>query len=184
MGYVCHSGGCPGADMAWETAGEEYGVVTHAYSFAEHTQYGKNQVVLTDAELSEGFNRVTLAAKKLKRDVTRTPSYIKKLLSRNWFQVKNGSSIFAIGTFDTKDKTTVSGGTGWAVQMAKDMGKPIFVYDQDSTTWHQYNYTSQMFEPCEGIPTLTENFAGVGSRDLTDAGMQAILDIYKAAFSN
>ena len=26
--YICHSGGCPGADMAWETQGYKYDVHT------------------------------------------------------------------------------------------------------------------------------------------------------------
>jgi len=36
---ICHSGGCPGADMEWEREGEKYGVKTIAYSFYNHVHY-------------------------------------------------------------------------------------------------------------------------------------------------
>lgn len=181
MGYVCHSGGCPGADMAWEVAGEEYVVVTHAYSFSGHTQYGKHPVILTDVELAEGLVRVNVASTVLNRNITYIPSYVKKLLCRNWFQVKNANTIYAIGTFQNETKTLVSGGTGWAVQMAVDLDKPIFVYDQLSRTWHKYDYELNQFV-ADVIPTLTEQFAGIGTREISADGQQAILDVYNKTF--
>src|SRR6185369_10790244 len=97
MNYICHSGGCPGSDMAWETIGEEYGVKTIAYSFEGHTQYGKNRKILTVTELEEGFEAVLKANETLKRYPQGQPTYVKNLLARNWFQVKNSRAIFAIG---------------------------------------------------------------------------------------
>lgn len=42
-------------------------------------------------------------------------------------QVKNSDAVFAIGHLV---RGIVDGGTGWAVQMAIDDGKPVYVYDQ------------------------------------------------------
>lgn len=183
MTYVCHSGGCPGADMTWETVGEEYGVTTYAYSFPDHVQYGKNPVQLSFTSLTDGFGHVTIASARMKRRVDKLPNYTRNLLSRNWFQVKYSEAIFAIGKFVDKTHTIVSGGTGWAVQMAVDNRKPVFLYDQESLYWYEYDYTTEMFVPCD-TPTLTKQFAGIGTREITDDGIQAILDVYKKTFQN
>ena len=65
MNYICHSGGCAGADMMWETEGNKYGVKTIAYSFYNHQQDSSNQKILTVEELNEGFKHVMIAAKAL-----------------------------------------------------------------------------------------------------------------------
>jgi hypothetical protein len=184
MSYTCHSGGCPGADMTWEVAGEEYGVVTHAYSFSGHVQYGKRPVILTDAELAEGLVHVQMAATSLHRQVNKLPNYILHLLCRNWFQVKHADALYAVGKFMDGKNKTVSGGTGWAVQMAIDEKKPIYFYDQVTTAWYEYDYNVNAYVLYNNTPVLTEQFAGVGTREITENGIQAILDVYKHTFSN
>ena len=67
MNYICHSGGCEGSDMMWETIGEKYGVKTIAYSFYNHVQSSKGQKILSLAELKEGYDAVLVADKTLKR---------------------------------------------------------------------------------------------------------------------
>ena len=179
--FICHSGGCPGADMTWEQEGEKYGVKTIAYSFDKHTQYGKNRKILTVEELNEGFQHVLEANKTLKRYPRGQPQYIQNLLARNWFQVKNSETIFAIGKFQS-DKI-VSGGTGWAVQMGIDNNKMVLVFDQENNMWITFIYPLRIFSPyCEGIPTLTENFAGIGTREINEYGINAIKEIYKKNF--
>lgn len=178
MNYTCHSGGCPGADMAWELIGEEYGIKTISYSFHNHVQEGKNQKILTVDELNEGFEHVKIASKGIKRDPNVRYPYVRNLLSRNWFQVKNSDSVYAIGKFI--DKKLVSGGTGWAVQMAIDNKKETFVFDQANNTWNKYNYDKMEFEIIDYIPKLTQHFAGVGTREINDNGLKAIQDILES----
>jgi hypothetical protein len=177
---VCHSGGCPGADMTWETVGEAYGVKTISYSFEGHTQYGKNRKILTPDELVEGFEMVIRANATVKRYPQGQPTYVKNLLARNWFQVKNSEAIFAIGKFDKTAQ--VAGGTGWAVQMAIDEKKPVFVFEQPNKTWFFFSYEHNMFWPHQNSPKLTENFAGIGTREITDDGIQAVMDIFTLNF--
>lgn len=181
MSYLCHSGGCPGADMAWETIGKEFGVKTIAYSFPGHTQYGENRQVLSAAELEEGWQHVLEANKKLKRYPQGQATYIKNLLNRNWFQVKNSEAIFAIGMLVSADM--VKGGTGWAVQMAIDNKKPVFVNDQIKADWLQFDYEKQMFLPMSVIPKLTKNFAGIGTRELNDNGLNVIAQVFENTLS-
>lgn len=180
--YTCHSGGCPGSDMAWETEGEKYGVHTISYSFKGHTQKGKHPKILSGEELDEGFDHVMIANKTLKRYPQGQSTYVKSLLARNWFQVKNSTVVFAIAK--SIKGTIVEGGTGWAVQMAVDNKKPVFVFDQNNNTWKAFDYSSKIFLPIIDIPTLAENFAGVGTRYLTEGGLLAIESVYRNTFKN
>ncbi len=189
MNYICHSGGCPGADMTWENECLKYGIKTISYSFWNHKQEGRNPKILTVEELKEGFEHVLKANETLKRDPSGQAQYVKNLLARNWFQVKNSEAVFAVGKM-TSDKL-VSGGTGWAVQMAIDNRKPVYIFDQNVTIWYRYQYdiinegfvanmqSKDFNEPLTNIPTLTENFAGIGTREINQSGIAAIQEILK-----
>ena len=122
--YICHSGGCPGADMMWENESSKYGIKTIAYSFYNHIQESNNRKILSIEELKEGYEATKIANKSLKTNINDVIyPYIRNLISRNWFQVKNSDAIFAIGTFADAEHVVVNGGTGWAVQMAVDNRK-------------------------------------------------------------
>lgn len=179
MKYTCHSGGCPGSDIEWEIQGEPYGVYTVAYSFKGHKQEGKNPKILTGAELDEGWEHVMIANKNLKRYPQGQSTYVKSLLSRNWFQVKNSTAVFAVGKF--KNNKIVDGGTGWAVQMAVDSDKPVFLFLQDAMGGGWFRYMPVVgFESCRGdVPVLTENFAGIGTRAINEYGIDAIRRVYE-----
>jgi len=180
--YINHSGGCEGADMAWEISGLEYGVKTISYSFHGHTQYGENPYIMNSDELNEGWEACKIAAETLNRPLERSKStYVRKLICRNWFQVKHSEAIFAIGTFASYSRKIVNGGTGWAVQMGIDNKKPVYLFDQNEQVWKQYSYRHDRF--ISGLtPLLTRDFAGIGTRAITDAGLRVILDVYQRTF--
>lgn len=164
--------------MEWETQGEKYGVKTIAYSFYNHVQKGKNPKILTVSELAEGFEHVEIASVGLKRNPNVTYPYVKHLLCRNWFQVKNAEAIFAIAKSMT-DKV-VKGGTGWAVQMAIDNNKPVYVFNQEANLWTTFIYPMGIFSPYGESLKLTENFAGIGTRDLNESGRDAIQKVMES----
>ena len=94
--------------------------------------------------------------------------YIGNLLRRNWFQVKDANSVYAVGyldpkkaiiydpmeghdrnyhiTKDRKDRMGVKGGTGWACQMyldryrrsCGDMQFNLIFYDQSTRNIYRY----------------------------------------------
>ena len=114
-------------------------------------------------------------------------------LVRNWAQVKHADAIFAIGTIvkpgervfpDIKNDTrvataeTVTGGTGYTVGMAILHNKPVYVFDQKQEKWFSYDKNTDTFVEI-AAPTLTPNFAGIGTRNINDAGKKAIDDIFK-----
>lgn len=180
--YICHSGGCPGSDMTWENEGLIYDVHTIAYSFWNHRQQGRNQKILSGLELKEGFERVLKANEVIKKYPQGQAQYIQNLLARNWFQVKNSEAIFAIAK--SVKGNLVEGGTGWAVQMAIDVRKPLFVFDQPTICWLKFDYDKNRFEKMAVLPKLTEHFAGVGTREINKNGINAIKTIYKNTFDH
>jgi hypothetical protein len=181
--YVNHSGGCAGADMCWENEGLKYGVESVGYSFHNHTQYSNNQKILNQEELKKGWEHVLIAEKTLKRNLnSRQSFYVKNLVSRNWFQVKNAEAIYAVGSFVNEERKLVNGGTGWAVQMAIDNDKPVYFFDQVTDKWYKFIKCFNKFIKMYVLPKLTENFAGIGSRELNENGKNAIINIYKHNF--
>jgi len=191
MDYYNYSGGAEGSDTLFELEGEKYGVKTKAYSFYGHNTKSKNRWNLTNEQLEEGLRYVEVANKTLNRNITSISTYVKKLLCRNWYQVKNADCIYAIGEF--KSDGTVDGGTGWAVQMAIDNNKPVYFFDQKKNTWYEYrqafgNLQTDRFSEPGGFyevstPPLTENFAGVGTRNLNENGKRAIIELYRVNFN-
>ena len=177
--FVNHSGGADGADSYWGDIGEKYGVPSNHYYYKNRTP--KGNVPITDAQFKEGWNHVLIALKSLGRAETKKP-HLQYLLARTWWQVKNSDAVFAVAP-RIYGKNTVEKGTGYAVQMAIDSGKPVYLFNLASNHWEKYDTGSRGWVECS-TPTLTRHFAGVGARDLTPAGQRAIEDVYRLTFAN
>jgi len=168
--FVNHSGGAIGSDTYWGEVGEKYGVKSNHYYHGAKTPNGN--VAITEEQFNEGKEKVLLANKTLNRK----PDRYMDLLARNWMQVKNADAVFAVGHLVNG---IVDGGTGWAVQMAIDAGKPVYVFDQERGQWYK-NIDGKWSE--SEVPALTKNFAGIGTRQLNEAGKQAIAEAYNKTF--
>lgn len=168
--FTLHSGGAIGSDTYWSEAGKQFGIVTNHYYHGNKTPNGNFEI--SESDYKEGVERVQRANQTLNRK----PDRYMDLLARNWAQVKYSDAIFAIGTIKNG---IVSGGTGWAVQMAIDAGKPVFVFDQVKDAWFKYQ-NNQWIKT--DTPTLTENFAGIGTREIGINGKHAIEEVYAKTF--
>ena len=165
--------------MTWETEGNKHGVESISYSFYNHVQEGENQKLLTMSELTEGWEHVKKADETLKRGVdSLVMPYEKNLLSRNWFQVKNATAVYAVGKL--VNESMVDGGTGWTVQMAIDELKPVFLFEQEHCLWYMWSHDKFMMHWV--APKLTTDFAGVGTRAITMRGIDAIKNVYAQTF--
>lgn len=190
---VCHSGGALGADTYWETIGDNYGVKTKAYSYKTKYHTTENKVEISDSDYEEGVKEITKANRFLSRYGIHK---FMNLLARNWSQVKYSDEVFAIGTivepgkkgskgfYNKSEFQVVDGGTGYAVQMAINNGKFVYVFDQDKDKWFRWSYTSLRFiEVTKPLKISYENFAGIGTREIKPNGIKAIEEVYKLTFN-
>ncbi len=191
---TCHSGGATGADFfSFETIGENYGVKTKAYSYKTKYHTTENKVEISDTDYEEGVKEITKANRVLSRYGIHK---FMNLLARNWTQVKYSDEVFAIGTivepgkkgskgfYNKSEFQVVDGGTGYAVQMAINNGKFVYVFDQDKDKWFRWSYTSLKFiEVTKPLKISYENFAGIGTREIKPNGIKAIEEIYKLTFN-
>jgi hypothetical protein len=177
--YVLHSGGAVGSDTIWETTGKRFGLSEFNHYFIEgyKTPRGNASIKMTD-ELKNVIDADLIKANKsLRRSYPTKNAYVNNLLRRNWFQVANSDSIFAISRIESNK---VSGGTGWAVQMAIDKGIQVFVFCQLARKW--FKYSSRFWIEIE-TPTLTNKFAGIGTREIDEYGIEAIENVYNKTFN-
>jgi hypothetical protein len=185
---TCMSGGAAGSDTYWCNIGKEYNVKTKAFSYKTGYHNSNDKVEISDEDYNEGIKAVHKANKSLKR--YGFEKYI-NLLARNWAQVKYSDQIFAIGTIvESGKKSTdgyynkskyqiVSGGTGWAVQMAVDNTKQVYVFDQKILKWFEWSFNTFKFKELLECPIISKlNFAGIGTREITEDGINAIKNVY------
>jgi hypothetical protein len=190
---TCHSGGAEGADSIFENRGANYGVKTKAYSYQTPHHKSPNKVEISKEDYIEGITQIKKANHWLNR--WGVDKYM-NLLARNWAQVKYSKQIFAIGHIvNPGDKTSkgyrcnskyqsVDGGTGYAVQMAIDNMKDVWVFDQLQTKWYHWSYASMSFIESKSEPKITvQDFAGIGTRQINQHGISAIEELYKRTFN-
>lgn len=185
---VCHSGGAEGSDTIWEIESAKYGTKTKAYSYKTAYHGSSNKVEISEEEFEEGVEMINKANTTLKRYGIN--KYI-NLLARNWSQVKHSEQLFAIGKivpagkkgskyYNRSNYDIVEGGTGYAVQMSIDCGKPTFVFDINKDEWYTWSSASKCFIKCKEYPVITKlNFAGIGTRNITENGIKAIKELLK-----
>lgn len=102
--------------------------------------------------------------------------YIKYLIARNYIQVLRGDMIIAIA--EINDDNTVSGGTGWAIEMTKVYfpEKLCYVYNLKTGTWYVWNSELSEWTPTQ-IPVITtENVTLIGTRNIDKHKAYGIMD--------
>lgn len=188
---VCHSGGAIGSDTAWESIGLEFGVKTKAYSYKTKNHKSISKIEISEEDYLEGIEEIKKANKILCR--TGIERYM-NLLSRNWAQVKYSKQTIAIGNlvntgeyddrgYLNKSKyTIVSGGTGYAVAMSILNNKTIYVFDQLKNNWFKWSYLTNDFIKSDCPSIAYQDFAGIGTRDLKQNGLEAIKEVYEKTF--
>jgi hypothetical protein len=171
---VCMSGGAKGADLQWGMCAGKAGHQVIHWSFADHRTNAPEQEVVRIPEdlLATADEYLEVANKTLKRHLSYNKPWIINLLRRNYFQVGNSQSCYAVSSIK---KGMVQGGTAWATQMYLDLHRDnpeCYVFCQDANQW--YAFVNSQWVVIETPPTPSGVWAGIGSRDLTKAGKDAI----------
>ena len=150
----CHSGGAKGSDSYFEKIGVEFGVKTKAYSYKTKYHTSPNKVEISEEDYLEGVQMIKKANLTLNRWGIHK---FMNLLARNWSQVKYSNQVFAIGTIIEPGKKCskgyqnksnyqiVAGGTGYAIQMAIDSMKDVYVFEQNLEKWFKWSFNALRF---------------------------------------
>ncbi len=94
-------------------------------------------------------------------------------------QADKADAIFAIDTIGNNGY--VNGGTAYATTRGIQRGIPVYLFDQDSSTWKVWN-NGKFIETSK--PNLTKGAAVIGTRELKDNGKQAIESLFNGDKSN
>jgi len=183
-GFVNHSGGARGADDVWGNIGEEYGITSRHY-YVEGNKTPKGNTPVTQEQANVADSALVKANETLQKTFPTSNTYVNNLLRRNYYQVVNSDAVFAITEIKREGSRVgiPQGGTGWAVQMAVDMGKPVAVFSQNTNQWFSWDGASGKWLQID-TPTLTKNFAGIGTRNLNTVGRKAIKEVYTKTFQS
>lgn len=182
---ICYTGGATGSDIFWERSCEQKGIKVVSYSFEGHKSCSSynNKFVLTKEELSIADEHLFRANVTLRRYLNPKVWYY-PLLQRNYYQIKDVDTIIAVGKLDPHRSNIVDGGTGWAIQMAIDLGKKnILVFNQHENMWRMWDsennwWSEVVMEDYYPVPLIpNSSFAGIGTRKLEDNGKIAITNV-------
>lgn len=177
--FRLHSGGAKGAEAEFGACAERFGVQELNYSFEGHRLLERQRgvVVLGDDELRKGDFSLVYVSRRLGRVLSEIP-LVRNILQTIWHQINAASQVFVVGTL--QDDGTVRGGTGWGAELARLWKKPLFVYDQEKRGW--FRWSGSAWEIARQPSITSENFAGIGTQDLNDAGREAIRDLFARSF--
>jgi len=221
--FTSYSGAAKGGDTVWNDKGKKYNIGKQVNYVPDTLQkLDENQRKIVEDAYQQAVK--DLGRKLLpydwnnpnKKDENDKSIYFAGgLVRRDFLQAKASDAIFAISDiilpneegkpvkgkrYSNKiNKAIVDGGTGYAVQMAINLGKPVYVFHQgsnkDNSTeigWYkwesEYNLLRENTNKGKFVkvdtPILTEKFAGIGTREINEAGKQAIEDVYNKTFKS
>ena len=187
--YTGISGGAGGTDTFMRETSKQFGTEFKEFKIKDYD-------ALTDEKKKEVEAAYKQAAKDLGRKFVPVNGKGGKLLRRDYLQADEADAVFAVGNIqqpgelgrrgfvNTTDKAVVDGGTGYAVQFAITMGKPVFVFDQRQGYWFKWvNAANGSSFVRTEVPKLTKRFAAIGTRQLEEQGKAGILSLFNNTFS-
>ncbi len=176
--YTLYSSGLKGAETTFAEFAEKAGMKDVVYSFDGHKlTRDKNVIILDKEQLERGDISMELASRMLNRTYYETDK-IRKVLQTIFHMVNSGHQVFVVGAI--QEDGSVKGGTGWAVELAKMFNRPLHVFDQPSKKW--FTWKGEWKEDSPKIEYDT--FVGSGTRYLSDAGRDAIKQLFQDSFSD
>ena len=171
------SGGHKGTEAEFGRAAELWQIPETTFTFEGHVMEHSGQVeMLNDADLARGDVSMDFVFANLGRTFHRGQG-IRRVIQSMFHIVTRGNELFTAGWILPDDH--VKGGTGWGVELAKFFNRKVSVFDQDKNRWFTWDGGAWQ----ESEPTLPNGpFAATGTRNLTDAGKKAILEIFERSF--
>ncbi len=176
--YTLFSGGALGAESEFGHWAEQHGIAEVNFTYPGHEVVRHRGLQpLTPEELAQGDATLMAIARHIHRQL---PDGVlsRHLLLSIWHQVHNGEAVFVVGRI--QGDGTVTGGTGWGAEYAKQCNKPLFVFDQAQDAW--YRWRGGDWEPDAAPVVVTGHFTGTGTRYLEPNGKAAIASLFTRSF--
>lgn len=173
-----YSGGALGAESAFGEAAAAYGVHEVNFTFTGHLQArSRGRYELSPRELAMGDVSLAYVSKRLNRTYNDQSGLIRGVLQTLWHMVSRSQQVFVVGSIQADG--TVTGGTGWGVELARTWSRELWVYDQDKQSW----FTLESGQWVAGLPVIrTHHVCGTGTRYLAPAGKTAIDELFARSF--
>ena len=135
---------------------------------------------LTHAKVNEAIPSIQVAQLSLNKQLTDPIS--RQYIQRNYCVVKQADLVLAFTLFQPNRtvlglqvQTVCMGGTGWTVEFAKILRKPLYVFDVEADLWYWFDYKLDRFKQCDAmserqicLPTFVPKTAIVGLRNIYD----------------
>jgi hypothetical protein len=173
-----YSGGASGSEAAFGEAAERWGVREVNFTFNGHVQARtRGAHPLTEQELAAGEVSLAYVSRRLRRGYGEG-TMIRRVLQSLWHQVGAAQVVYVVGAI--QEDGTVTGGTGWSVELARMWNKRLWVFDQEKGGWYRWNGEDWV----EGTPVIdAAAICGTGTRYLSPVGKDAIDALFERTFS-
>jgi hypothetical protein len=167
-------GGHRGAESEFGRAAERWNVPQTTISYEGHEMdFAKNLELLGEEELETGHVSLEFVFRTIGRRFAHAQK-LRRVIYSMFHIVTRGDELFAIGWI--QPNSTVLGGTGWGVEVAKLFNRRVHVFDQDREAWFSW----ENHEWRASTPTLPEKpFSATGTRHLSNVGRRAIADLFE-----
>jgi hypothetical protein len=176
--YTLLSGGAPGSETDFGQCAERWGLTELTYSFeGRRPARTRGLVNLDEDELAEGAVSPVYIEAQMHRRFPNTPLF-RKTLQSIWHQVQTAGELFVVGVIQPDG--TVKGGTGWAAELGRHWGKPVYVFDQARNSW--VKWTDGQWADADAPVITRPRFTGTGTRNITDEGRAAIVALFERSF--
>jgi hypothetical protein len=177
--FTLLASGSAGAEEEFGACAERWGVGEVNFTFSGRREIARTRglVELSEDELRLGEVSPAYAKAHMHRAFPESAAF-RRVLQIIWHQVSTAGEVFSVGSINP-DKTA-HGGTGWAVELARQWGKPVHFFDQERKRWLRWSERDWV---AEAPPALTRvRFAGAGTRSLSDDGRAAIRALFERSF--
>jgi hypothetical protein len=174
---VLYTGGHRGTEAEFGRQAERWGITEVTLSFEGHVMERERGLrELTQAELEQGDVSMEIVSRHMGRTYHRADR-IRKVIQSIFHMVVPAYHVFAVGWIQPDG--TVKGGTGWGVELAKFFNRAVSVFDQGRNQW--FTWGEGHWAPDD--PVIPEQaIAATGTRQLTDGGREAIVDLFERSF--
>ncbi len=171
------SGGHKGTEAEFSRNAELWQIADTTLSYDGHVMEHSGQVeVLSDEDLGRGDVSMEIVFQRLGRRFAHRDA-VRRVIQSMFHVVTRGDHLFAVGWIQSDG--TIKGGTGWGVELAKFFNRAVSVFDQEQERW--FTWRDGRWQ--EDEPEIPDHpFSATGTRNLTDAGCEAIRDLFERSF--